>query len=150
MVGIGEAPVTKPSAGPSQRPFGQPPVPLSQLDDAALMAEVRRRRQRRGQGTPATGTVDQLGSSPQQDAGSASSAVQPLTPQARQWLANLELGTGGATLTEVEAAYERLVQRYGPALEAPSPERRAAAKALLASLKKAHDGLRLWLSRARS
>lgn len=129
-------------SGPSLRPFGSAGKPLASLSDAELQLEVQTRRARR-HGGGGIMHASQVG-----DASPADAAPLPLTRQARQWLANLELDDN-ANLADVDHAYARLVARYAPAADTSDGERRATARALLASLKKAHEGLRLYFSRVR-
>lgn len=139
--------MSAPQDGPSQRPFGADATPLWQMTDKALIAEVearRAKRARRGGSVPATKHKSEGPHTP----------VRPerlsagLPKQVRQWLANLELDSD-ANLDSIETAYTGLLERYRPALKDDSPARRADAQALLASLKKAHEGLRVYFSRAR-
>ncbi|MDD9943894.1 MAG: hypothetical protein OXU20_22825 [Myxococcales bacterium] len=118
----------------SRRAFGKRSVPLEQLSDEELLEEVQARRKRRGAGTP----------TPRGDETEDKAAT--LTRQVRQWLANLELKPN-SSLEDVERAYDRLLRRYAPAAKDGDPQRRAAARALLASLKKAHQGLKVHFSR---
>lgn len=126
----------------SARPFGPDGTPLSQMTDEGLLAEVEARRARRAKRTDGT-----VGGEPATK-GRKGTTTLGLPRQVRQWLANLDLQEE-ASLEEVEGAYAALLERYSPALHGASPERRADAKALLASLKRAHEGLRLHFSRVR-
>lgn len=108
--------------------FGPDNKPLSELTDAELLEEVQRRRRARGLHTPLADGPSKLSDH-----------------QAAQYFANLELHPS-AGAKEVEAAYERLKQRFAPAADSSDPERRRAAGQLLRSLREAYTGLLKHLS----
>jgi DnaJ-class molecular chaperone len=97
-----------------------PEKPLAELTDAELAAELTERRRLRG--------------------------APILTGYTKQY-ASLELADG-ATLAEVESAYERLRAKYEPFANGGDAQRSAAAKQLLDGLKSAYDALRAALSRS--
>lgn len=103
--------------------FGPSGKRLSELSDQELLDERARRR-----GKQAT---DQAG---------------PGWRRMRQYLANLELGTG-ATWPDIERAYARLLERYRPEKHAHDPERHRAAQELTESLTNAFQALQRYFDR---
>jgi DnaJ-class molecular chaperone len=101
----------------SRRPL--PQKPLAELTDAELAAELTERRRLRG---------------------------APLITGFTKQYASLELADG-ATLAEVESAYERLRAKYEPFVNGGDAHRSQAAKQLLDGLRGAYDALRAALSR---
>lgn len=130
-----------------RRGFGPRNVPLPELTDAELLAEVERRRRSRGGAAPASDPEQQSSTqaSPAPRAGetlrarSGSGIRRPR--QVRQWLANLELEED-ASLQDVEAAFARLNQRYAPAAQHTDAKQRSTAQLLLDALRSAYEGLR--------
>ena len=96
-----------------------PEKPLGELTDAELSAELVERRRLRG--------------------------APLITGYAKQY-ASLELADG-ASLAEVEGAYERLRGKYEPFVSGGDAQRSAAAKQLLDALRGAYDALRTALSK---
>lgn len=103
--------------------------PLSELTDKELEAELMRRRRLRAVGR---------GVAPSAAAAGPRAAVQ--RANVRQWYANLELAPG-ATVDDVETAYERLMARYDPAKHAGDPEKHRTATELARGLREAYEGL---------
>ena len=66
-----------------------------------------------------------------------------------QFYANLELPVG-ASVDAIETAYARLRLKYEPAQHSSDPDKRQAAVALLASLKRAYEGLLAHKARGRA
>jgi curved DNA-binding protein CbpA len=64
----------------------------------------------------------------------------------KQYLANLELSPG-ATWTDVERAYARMLERYRPEKHAADPERHRAAQELTDSLTRAYQALQRYFGR---
>lgn len=102
----------------SDGPFGPSGKKLAELTDQELLEE---RRRRHGDDEP--------------------EQRRPGWARVKQYLANLELSPG-ATLSDVERAYERLLERYRPERHAEDPERHRAAQELTDSLTRAYRALR--------
>lgn len=100
------------------------PVAPAGMSDEELLAEVVRRRRRRGLQVPKDFEPHRLSSR-----------------ELARHLASLEVGAD-ATLEDIERAYESLRERYAPFAEHDDSDRRAAAQKLLDSLTAAHDALR--------
>jgi hypothetical protein len=100
------------------------PVAPASMSDEELLAEVVRRRRRRGLEVPRDFQPHRLSSR-----------------ELARHLASLEVGAD-ATLEDIERAYEALRERYAPFVEHDNADRRAAAQKLLASLTAAHQALR--------
>ncbi len=105
--------------------------PLADLTDEELEAELIRRRRQRAAGR---GLVS---SSPSEPSGARASVQRA---KVRQWYANLELAPG-ATVDDVQAAYDRLLTRYDPAKHAHDPEKHRTATELARGLREAYLGL---------
>ena len=109
--------------------FGPRGKALRELTDKELADEVRRRRSEHAEDD------------------STEKQLEARSPKRiRQYLANLEL-SAGATLSEVERAYQRLRQRYDPAKHKDDPEKNRAARELTKSLQRAYQALREHLTR---
>jgi DnaJ-domain-containing protein 1 len=106
--------------------------PLSELTDQELETELQRRR--RARGSSATDTSSLPRSAPSRLA----AAVR--RSNVRQWYTNLELNPG-ATRAEIEAAYQRLMERYSPDKHRGNPERFRDATRLTEGLTEAYRGL---------
>ena len=102
-----------------QKTFGKRQKPLADLSDAELEEELRSRRLQRLERLAAGSGVDRA---------------------VAQYYANLELKPG-ASLDEVQRAYDALAARYDPSKHASDPQRHKAALELLESLKRAYDAL---------
>ncbi|HSN82133.1 MAG TPA: hypothetical protein VLS88_06115 [Polyangiales bacterium] len=102
----------------SDGPFGPSGKKLAELTDAELLEERRRR---------------QGSEEPEQS--------RPGWARVKQYLANLELSPG-ATWTDVEHAYQRLLEQYRPERHTEDPERHRAARELTDSLTRAYRALR--------
>ena len=103
--------------------------PPAELSDDELLAEVVRRRRRRGLSVPEDLQPNRL------------SRVE-----LSRHLAALELEMG-ATLKQVEQAYEALRAKYEPYAKVQDADRSAAAKKLLESLASSHEALRKHFAR---
>ncbi|MFW6067780.1 MAG: hypothetical protein ACOC97_05525 [Myxococcota bacterium] len=114
-----------------KRTFGPAGKTLAALTDAELAEEAQRRRRARGAGRD--------GTAPRPIA-SGAERTKATPERVRQWYANLELREG-ATLDQVEEAYERMVRRYDPERHREDPDRHRAAVALVRSLTRAYRGL---------
>ncbi len=97
--------------------FGPRAKPLAELDDKELEDELRRRRSIRsaGRALPEQGRLTRL-------------------------YASLELPFG-APKEAVDAAYQRLREKYAPDRFRADPDRHAAANELAESLKRAYEGI---------
>lgn len=69
--------------------------------------------------------------------------ARPTLQRVKQYLANLELGSG-ATWPEVERAYKRLRERYSPDKHEGHPERHETAVELSESLTRAYRALKTY------
>ena len=115
---------------------------LKQLSDAELDAELVRRRRARGQNSPAPIPREE----PLPKARRA--APEPANRRdrapgwkVRQWYRDLELEPG-ASLAEVESAYQRLLDRYDPDKHIGDAEKHRAATRLAAGLGEAYYALK--------
>ena len=104
--------------------------PLSELTDAELARELQRRRNARGY---------RAGSNERQSAPRTSSGRIPGW-KAREWLRALELGPR-ASFEEVEAAYQRLTQRYDPGKYEHDQAKHRDATRVVTRLREAYSGL---------
>ena len=105
--------------------FGPDDKKLGELTDAELRDELRWRRQK---------------SAPKPE------AARPPLRRVKQYLANLELSPG-ATWSEVQRAYDRLLDRYDPDKHGDHPERHETAVELTDSLTRAYQALRRYFER---
>lgn len=108
---------SKTAAQLSRGRFGPQGRPLAELSDEDLHQELIDRRRARSPGES-----------------------KPSWKKLRQYFANLELRPG-ASLAEVEQAYQRLRDRYHPDKHRDDPERHETARELTESLSEAYQTL---------
>lgn len=109
---------------------------LSELTDEELEAELARRRRMRAGGREVASNAHKPSE--------ARAAVQ--RANVRQWYANLELSPG-ASIADVQAAYDRLMRRYDPAKHAHDPVKYRTATELARGLREAYLGLLAYLGK---
>ena len=118
------------------RSYGPTGKSLLELTDSELRDELYRRRTMRD----GSDSVKASPSSKSRGASISISTSLSMTKRLRQYFANLELEPT-ATLSEVEGAYQKLVERYNPENHGADPEKHRVAVELSKSLTAAYAAL---------